>query len=228
MCMSHPPRFNCGFPGETGLADSLPIRFFIHLFPRNWLNHATGYASQHVWCLSQDRTKWKGCGRKGISHKNGGMIKVGRWLVQMQWHPSGWSVCLPLPLHHKVQRNISSGIGSPGKSWKKGCKMVVCVCVPRKPLWTSGTDYLQARCPSCHPTNSVKAMEKVSTDPNQWPWWPHPFFIYHQIPEGRGTAPFTPALQRQYAYNENIHKHTITLYTRSPSSLLLWTLLWPV
>jgi len=26
------------------------------------------------------------------------------WLVQMEWRPAGWSVCLPvnLPLYHKV------------------------------------------------------------------------------------------------------------------------------
>jgi len=38
-------------------------------------------------------------------------------------------VCLCyLPLHHKVQKKISSGTGSPRQSLKKGCKMVVCVC----------------------------------------------------------------------------------------------------
>ena len=35
-------------------------------------NQATGYASQHTWCLSQARKNWEGCGRKGIRHKNGG------------------------------------------------------------------------------------------------------------------------------------------------------------
>jgi len=38
----------------------------------------TGYASQHIWCLSQAKIKWEGCGRKGIQHKNGGMTEVGR------------------------------------------------------------------------------------------------------------------------------------------------------
>jgi len=55
----------------------------------------------------------------------------GHWLVQMEWRPVGWSVCLPLlifPLHHKVQK-FSSGTGSPGWSWKKGRKTVVCVCL---------------------------------------------------------------------------------------------------
>jgi len=33
---------------------------------------ATGYASQHIWCLSQARINWEGCARKGIGRKNGG------------------------------------------------------------------------------------------------------------------------------------------------------------
>ena len=35
-------------------------------------NQATGYASQHIWCLSQARINWEGWGRKGIWRKNGG------------------------------------------------------------------------------------------------------------------------------------------------------------
>ena len=33
-------------------------------------NHATGYASQQIWCLYQARINWEGCGRKGIRLKN--------------------------------------------------------------------------------------------------------------------------------------------------------------
>jgi len=40
----------------------------------------------------------------------------------------GVSASVNLPLHHKVQK-FSSGTGSPGWSWKKGCKMVVVVVV---------------------------------------------------------------------------------------------------
>jgi len=52
----------------------------------------------------------------------------GHWLVWMEWHPAGWSVCasVNLPLHHRVQR-FSSGTVSPGWSQKKGDKMVVVV-----------------------------------------------------------------------------------------------------
>ena len=49
----------------------------------------------------------------------------GNCLVQMEWHPAGWPVCLPsLPLHHKVQK-FSSGTGSPGWTQKKGKTVVV-------------------------------------------------------------------------------------------------------
>jgi len=36
------------------------------------MNQATGYAIQHIWCLSQARINWEGCSRKGIRHNNGG------------------------------------------------------------------------------------------------------------------------------------------------------------
>jgi len=36
------------------------------------VNQATGYASQHIWCLSQARINWEGCDRKCIWHNNGG------------------------------------------------------------------------------------------------------------------------------------------------------------
>jgi len=34
-------------------------------------NQATGYASQHICCLSQTRINWEVRARKGIQHKNG-------------------------------------------------------------------------------------------------------------------------------------------------------------
>jgi len=37
-----------------------------------FMNQATGYASQHIWSLSQARINWEGCVRKGIWCKNGG------------------------------------------------------------------------------------------------------------------------------------------------------------
>jgi len=35
-------------------------------------NQATWYGIQHIWCLSQARINWEGCGKKGIWPKNGG------------------------------------------------------------------------------------------------------------------------------------------------------------
>ena len=71
-------------------------------------------------------------GHPACKIKKMGVRGGGHWLVRMEWRPAGWSVCLPLfnlPLHHKVQKP-SSGTGSPGWSWKKGCKtVVVVVCV---------------------------------------------------------------------------------------------------
>ena len=102
------------------------------------VNHATMYASQHIWCLFQARIKWEGCGRKGIWRKNGGMM-VGCWLVRLQWRPpGGCCVCLCyLLLHIKVQK-ISSFLQAPvhpGCPEKKGRKTVVCVTLVTMPLW---------------------------------------------------------------------------------------------
>jgi len=55
-----------------------------------------GCANQHIWCLSQAKTNWEGCSRKGIQCKEWGMMQVGHSLIPMEWHPAGLSVCLPL------------------------------------------------------------------------------------------------------------------------------------
>jgi len=48
------------------------------------------------------------------------------------------------------------------------------------------------RCPSCHPTNSVKALKETqSIDPNQVTW-PRSFFIHYGTPEWKGVSLFTP------------------------------------
>jgi len=58
---------------------------------------STGYASQHIWCLSQARINWEGCARKGIWHQ----------LVWMGWQSVrivGASVCVIFILHQKIQK----------------------------------------------------------------------------------------------------------------------------
>ena len=97
------------------------------------LDRATGYASQHIWCLSQARIKWEGCGRKGIRRKNGGMMEVGRLLVRMEWYPAGWSVCLPLLMslrHKSPEEDFLLTQAHPVGSGKRAVKrLCVCVCV---------------------------------------------------------------------------------------------------
>jgi len=48
----------------------------------------------------------------------------GLWLVRMEWHPAGWSVCLPLLIFPCTikSRSFFSGTVSPGWSRKKGRK----------------------------------------------------------------------------------------------------------
>jgi len=71
-------------------------------------------------------------GRKGIGPlKKWGDGGGEHCLVQMEWRPTGWLMCLPLlisvnlPLHHKVQK-FSSGTGSPGWAGKRAVKRLWC------------------------------------------------------------------------------------------------------
>jgi len=69
---------------------------FRDLFPASHL--ASRYANQHIWCMSQARVNWEGCGRKSIWRKIGGrgMMEVGASMVQIGWRPAGLLVHLPL------------------------------------------------------------------------------------------------------------------------------------
>jgi len=59
--------------------------------------------------------------------KNTGDGGGGHWLVRMEWHPAGWSVCLPLfPCAIKSRSSLLAP-AHPGWSWKKGRKMDVVV-----------------------------------------------------------------------------------------------------
>jgi len=72
----------------------------------------------------------------------------GHWLVQMEWRPAGWSVCLPLLIFPcTIKSRSSSGTGSPGWSRKKGSKMCVCVSVYL---------YYCTRCGACFLLNEVR------------------------------------------------------------------------
>ena len=77
-------------------------------------------------CLQCFDTVGWATGRASGLYKMGGDGGDGHWLVRMELHLAGLSVCLPL--HHKVLK-FSCGTGSPGRSRKKGRKTVVVVVV---------------------------------------------------------------------------------------------------
>jgi len=69
--------------------------------------------------LSQARTNWEGCGRKGIRHKKGGMMGAGVPLVRM-----GCPRCLCLryrPLLHKIQNQWWQDVRWSGWMWVGEC-----------------------------------------------------------------------------------------------------------
>jgi len=101
-----------------------------------WLNTATGYASQHIWCLSHARINWEGCTRKGIRHKNGGNGRDGApiSLDGVTVHPDFWSVCLCYlhfapenPKDGEMYLLVPVHPGCPGQS-PESCKMVAHAC----------------------------------------------------------------------------------------------------
>jgi len=53
----------------------------------------------------------------------------GHWLVRMEWHPAGWSVCLPLLIFPCTIKSRSSLLAPahPGWSREKGRKTVLVV-----------------------------------------------------------------------------------------------------
>ena len=107
------------------------IGYFTYL-----VNHVTGYTSQHIWCLSHARIKWKGCSRKGIRCKNGRWWKwvtdESRWSDPSDGWLDGRCVCLCyLPLHRKSPKDFfgtgSPRYFSPGKTTTKW--LCECVCI---------------------------------------------------------------------------------------------------
>jgi len=68
------------------------------------VNQATGYAIQHIWCLSQARINWEGCARKGIWRKNGVDGRDGAPISLVRWQSIrivGVSACVIFILHKK-------------------------------------------------------------------------------------------------------------------------------
>jgi len=96
-------------------------------------DQATGYASQHIWCLSQAKINWEGCGRKGIRHKNGGDDLRGS-LISPDEVASSWivgvSVSVIFPCALKSRRRFLLAPAHPGSHGKMAVKrFCVCFCV---------------------------------------------------------------------------------------------------
>jgi len=89
------------------------------------LNHATGYASQHIWCLSQTRIEWEGCGRKVIWHNNGrddggGLLISLDGVVPSQMVDVSASVIFPCTI--KARRFLLLALAHPGSPRKRAIK----------------------------------------------------------------------------------------------------------
>jgi len=109
--------------------------FCFYLINPYFWNQATGYASQHIWCLSQARINWEGCARKGIWRKNGGDGSDGApiGLDGVAVNPDCWYVCLCYlhcaPEDGEMYLLIPAHPGCPEQS-PESSKMVVCCCNP--------------------------------------------------------------------------------------------------
>ena len=108
-------------------------------------NQATGYASQHICCLSQEKINWEDCVRKGIRRKNGGDDGGGS-LISLDGVASSQIVSVSasniFPCTIKSRRRILQVLapahpGSPQEAVKWLC---VCVCM-RACMYTAYSYY---------------------------------------------------------------------------------------
>jgi len=136
----------------------------------------------YVYCRQVPSVLWR-CwlgGRKGIRPvKKWGDDGGGHWLVRMEWHPAGWSVCLPLlifPRTIKSRSYVSSDSGPPGWSQKKGRKMVVVYgggllwpngWMDQDASWYGGRPRPRPHCIRWWP--SSPAPERGTAAPSFWP-----------------------------------------------------------
>ena len=80
----------------------------------------------------------------------------------------GGSASVIFPCTIKSKRRFLLAPAHPGNPGKRAVKWPCMFCSRPEPLWTRYAGFLQAVCPYCHRTNSVKALKKThSTKPNQ-------------------------------------------------------------
>jgi len=119
-------------------------------------NHATGYASI-FWCLSQDRTKWEGCGRRASSVKigddGGGPLISPDGVAPSQM--VGVSASVIFPCTTKSRRFLLA-LAHPGSPRKRAIKRL-CMCDTASESWHKGSNGLP---PS--------AMDEVKVRPGHW------------------------------------------------------------
>jgi len=102
LCRPPPTLGKCS---QTLTDESYCFRFSILFLPIP--NQAIGYASQHIWCLSQARKNWDGCARKAFWHKMMQMAEVGASIRLDGWQSIrivGMSACVIFTLHQKIQK----------------------------------------------------------------------------------------------------------------------------
>ena len=110
----------------------LPLFRVLFIYFFIFLNQTTGYASQHIWCLSEARINWDGCGRKDVWHKDGrddgGVSLISPDGVASSQIVSA-SACVVFRCTIKSIR-ISLALAHLGSTGKMAVKwLCVCVCV---------------------------------------------------------------------------------------------------
>jgi len=83
-------------PVHLHLNDYCTVQMFTYLF-NSYSKQSSRYAIWHIWCLSQARINWEGCGMKSIRRKTGGRWRWGGSMVQIGRHPAGLSAHLSSP-----------------------------------------------------------------------------------------------------------------------------------
>jgi len=111
-------------------ATNLAAVVYLHVddYDTLWMFYLLTYLEIASCLQCFDAVGWV-AGRASSPKNMGGWWRWALVIVQMEWRPAGWSVCLPLLISRCTikSRSSSSGTSSPGWSRKKGRKTVVVV-----------------------------------------------------------------------------------------------------